>query len=192
MAALHRVANSSLLLAVDSPVHSSLLVLQVSCSIGGEPGLGEGGVSQSSLLCGVDPEDGPAGWKAGLGQCLCRGWAGPSSASCASSRSPGQEEAGPAPPPPSHSLLRIGLFCHVATCICKEFQITPWFQISSKGLLPASTFVSLAKVPSSGCSICPLEGTHHLPFLPCFYKCPHLSKCEPCSQEPNLGDLESS
>ena len=99
----------------------------------------------------------------------------------------------PSPPPaPSHSLLRIGLFCHVATCICKEFQITPWFQISSKGLLPGSTFVSLAKIPSSGCSICPLEGTHHLPFLPCFYKCPHLSKCEPCSQEPNLGDLESS
>lgn len=190
MAALHRVVNSSLTLAVDSPVHSSLLVLQVSCPIGGEPGLGEGGVSQSSLLCVVDPEDGPAGWKAGLGQYLCRGWAHPSSASCASSRSPGQEEAGPAPPP-SHSLLRIGLFFHVAMCICKEFQVTPWFPISSKGLLPASTFVSLGQIPSSGCSIRPLEGTHHLPFLLCFYKCPHHSKCQPRSQEPNLGDLES-
>lgn len=118
MAAVPRVVSSSRTLAADSPVHSSLLVLQVSCPIGGEPGLGGGGVSQSSLLCGVGPEGGPAGWKAGLGQCLCRGWAGPSSPSYASSRSPGQEAAGPVPPP-SLSLLRIGLFCHVVTCICR-------------------------------------------------------------------------
>ena len=97
----------------------------------------------------------------------------------------------PCPTHPSLNLLRIGLFCHVVMCICKEFQVTPWFQISSKGLLPASTFVSLAQIPSSGCSTCPLEGTHHPPSLPCFYKCPHLSKCQPRSQGPNLGDLES-
>ena len=94
--------------------------------------------------------------------------------------------------PPSLNLLRIGLFCHVVMCICKEFQVTPWFQISSKGLLPASTFVSLAQIPSSGCSTCPLEGTHHPLSLPCFYKCPHLSKCQPRSQGPNLGDLSHS
>lgn len=104
MAAVHREVSSSRTLAADSPVHSSLLVLQVSRPVGGEPGLGGDGVSQSSLLCGMGPEGGPAGWKAGLGQCLCRGWAGPSSPSYASS---------------SLSLLRIGLFCHAVMCICR-------------------------------------------------------------------------
>lgn len=137
------------------------------------------GRAEAASRAGVDPEDGPAGCTAGLGQCLQRmGWhIIPIVGLFQLTRAGGVQ---PCPIPPaaaSTGLLRICLFCHVVvTCICKEFQVIPWFQISSKCLLPASTFISLAQILPSECSTSPLDSpssnkTHRLPSLPCPCKC---------------------